>query len=73
MPLALALCQISSINLLLAALYFIGGVRVTFSTGIVAGGNLAYWYVQADDRETPLTAEGRVTSLPWCSPTSPLL
>lgn len=27
----------------LAALYFIGGVRVTFSTGIAAGGNLAYW------------------------------
>ncbi|QLI71075.1 Thiamine transporter thi9 [Metarhizium brunneum] len=27
-----------------AALYFIGGVRVTFSTGIAAGGNLAYWY-----------------------------
>ena len=26
-----------------AALYFIGGVRVTFSTGIMAGGNLAYW------------------------------
>jgi hypothetical protein len=29
----------------LAALYFIGGVRVTFSTGIAAGGNLAYWFV----------------------------
>lgn len=27
----------------LAALYFVGGVRVTFSTGIAAGGNLAYW------------------------------
>ncbi|KAL1614229.1 hypothetical protein SLS56_012161 [Neofusicoccum ribis] len=27
-----------------AALYFIGGVRVTFSTGIAAGGNLAYWF-----------------------------
>ncbi|KAL1974964.1 hypothetical protein VTN31DRAFT_5168 [Thermomyces dupontii] len=26
-----------------AALYFIGGVRVTFSTGIASGGNLAYW------------------------------
>ncbi|KAF6818174.1 amino acid transporter [Colletotrichum sojae] len=26
-----------------AALYFIGGVRVTFSTGIAAGGNFAYW------------------------------
>ncbi|KAH6611123.1 amino acid transporter, partial [Trichoderma cornu-damae] len=26
-----------------SALYFIGGVRVTFSTGIAAGGNLAYW------------------------------
>ncbi|KAK9799990.1 putative Amino acid transporter-like protein [Seiridium cardinale] len=26
-----------------AALYFIGGVRVTFATGIAAGGNLAYW------------------------------
>ncbi|KAL4959812.1 putative amino acid permease [Aspergillus stella-maris] len=26
-----------------AALYFIGGVRVTYSTGIAAGGNLAYW------------------------------
>lgn len=26
-----------------AALYFIGGVRVTFTTGIAAGGNLAYW------------------------------
>lgn len=30
-------------DLLIAALYFIGGVRVTFSTGIAAGGNLAYW------------------------------
>jgi hypothetical protein len=28
---------------ILAALYFVGGVRVTFSTGIAAGGNLAYW------------------------------
>ncbi|KAK7513803.1 amino acid/polyamine transporter I [Phyllosticta citriasiana] len=26
-----------------AALYFVGGVRTTFSTGIAAGGNLAYW------------------------------
>ncbi|RDW77973.1 amino acid transporter-like protein [Coleophoma crateriformis] len=26
-----------------AALYFIGGVRVTFTTGIAAGGPLAYW------------------------------
>ncbi|KAF7887600.1 hypothetical protein EAF00_009894 [Botryotinia globosa] len=26
-----------------AALYFVGGVRVTFSTGIATGGNLAYW------------------------------
>ncbi|KAF3480047.1 amino acid permease [Arthroderma uncinatum] len=26
-----------------SALYFVGGVRVTFSTGIAAGGNLAYW------------------------------
>ncbi|KAJ5182518.1 Thiamine transporter thi9 [Penicillium capsulatum] len=26
-----------------AALYFVGGVRVTFTTGIAAGGNLAYW------------------------------
>ncbi|KAJ5089088.1 Thiamine transporter thi9 [Penicillium argentinense] len=26
-----------------AALYFVGGVRVTFSTGVAAGGNLAYW------------------------------
>ncbi|KAJ5737669.1 Thiamine transporter thi9 [Penicillium malachiteum] len=26
-----------------AALYFVGGVRVTYSTGIAAGGNLAYW------------------------------
>ncbi|KAJ5907137.1 Thiamine transporter thi9 [Penicillium subrubescens] len=26
-----------------AALYFVGGVRVTFSIGIAAGGNLAYW------------------------------
>lgn len=26
-----------------AALYFVGGVRVTFATGIGAGGNLAYW------------------------------
>jgi amino acid transporter len=26
-----------------AALYFIGGVRVTYSTGIAAGGPLAYW------------------------------
>lgn len=29
----------------IAALYFVGGVRVTFSTGIAAGGNLAYWYL----------------------------
>jgi hypothetical protein len=28
---------------IIAALYFVGGVRVTFSTGIAAGGNLAYW------------------------------
>lgn len=27
----------------LAALYFVGGVRVTFTTGIAAGGPLAYW------------------------------
>ncbi|KAJ5214533.1 hypothetical protein N7449_001702 [Penicillium cf. viridicatum] len=26
-----------------AALYFVGGVRVTFTTGIAAGGPLAYW------------------------------
>ncbi|EFW99455.1 amino acid permease [Grosmannia clavigera kw1407] len=26
-----------------AALYFVGGVRTTFSTGIASGGNLAYW------------------------------
>ncbi|KAI9839465.1 MAG: hypothetical protein M1819_002090 [Sarea resinae] len=26
-----------------AALYFVGGVRVTFSTGIAGGGPLAYW------------------------------
>ncbi|QKX63629.1 uncharacterized protein TRUGW13939_10800 [Talaromyces rugulosus] len=26
-----------------AALYFVGGVRVTYSTGIASGGNLAYW------------------------------
>jgi amino acid transporter len=25
-------------------IYFVGGVRVIFSTGIAAGGNLAYWY-----------------------------
>lgn len=31
------------LKLFAAALYFIGGVRVTFSTGIAAGGNLAYW------------------------------
>ena len=30
---------------LVAALYFVGGVRVTFSTGIAAGGPLAYWCV----------------------------
>ena len=30
-------------DICLAALYFVGGVRVTFSTGIAAGGNLAYW------------------------------
>lgn len=30
-------------NIVTAALYFIGGVRVTYSTGIAAGGNLAYW------------------------------
>ncbi|KHN93759.1 Amino acid/polyamine transporter I [Metarhizium album ARSEF 1941] len=28
-----------------AALYFVGGVRVTFATGIAAGGNLAYCFV----------------------------
>lgn len=26
-----------------AALYFIGGIRVTFTTGVAAGGPLAYW------------------------------
>jgi amino acid transporter len=31
------------VDIYLAALYFVGGVRVTFSTGIAAGGNLAYW------------------------------
>lgn len=35
----------SSTDYNLAALYFVGGVRVTFSTGIAAGGNLAYWFV----------------------------
>ncbi|KAM0188237.1 hypothetical protein ACHAPI_010726 [Fusarium lateritium] len=35
--------QFHSFATTFAALYFIGGVRVTFSTGIAAGGNLAYW------------------------------
>ena len=30
-------------DIVIAALYFVGGVRVTYSTGIAAGGNLAYW------------------------------
>lgn len=43
-----------------AALYFVGGVRVTFSTGIAAGGNLAYWYCPI----TPSTAiENRILTL----------
>jgi hypothetical protein len=29
-----------------AALYFVGGVRVTFSYGVGAGGPAAYWYHQ---------------------------
>lgn len=33
----------SKLTIVSAALYFIGGVRVTFSTGIASGGNLAYW------------------------------
>lgn len=40
------LCLFTSFDdakVILAALYFVGGVRVTFSTGIAAGGNLAYW------------------------------
>lgn len=28
----------------IAALYFIGGIRVTFSIGVGAGGPAAYWY-----------------------------
>ena len=44
----------------IAALYFVGGVRVTFSTGIAAGGNLAYWYCPT----TPSTAiESRILTL----------
>ncbi|EAW24354.1 putative amino acid permease [Aspergillus fischeri NRRL 181] len=34
---------LESFSTTFAALYFVGGVRVTFSTGIAAGGNLAYW------------------------------
>lgn len=37
-------------NATIAALYFVGGVRVTFSTGIAAGGNLAYWYVHVPSK-----------------------
>jgi hypothetical protein len=29
----------------IAALYFVGGVRVTFSIGVGAGGPAAYWFV----------------------------
>lgn len=29
----------------LAALYFVGGIRVTFSYGVGAGGPAAYWWV----------------------------
>ncbi|KMU83092.1 hypothetical protein CIHG_00874 [Coccidioides immitis H538.4] len=34
---------LESFSTTFSALYFVGGVRVTFSTGIAAGGNLAYW------------------------------
>lgn len=34
---------VASTDIRIAALYFVGGVRVTYSTGIAAGGNLAYW------------------------------
>jgi hypothetical protein len=39
----MCLCCLIADDISLAALYFVGGVRVTFSTGIAAGGNLAYW------------------------------
>lgn len=58
-------------NSITAALYFVGGVRVTFSTGIAAGGNLAYWYAPISYiAATSLTEVGRVISLPWSSPSS---
>lgn len=50
-------------NSISAALYFVGGVRVTFSTGIAAGGNLAYWYAPIlYTAATSLTGVGRATS-----------
>lgn len=50
-------------NSISAALYFVGGVRVTFSTGIAAGGNLAYWYAPIlYTAATSLTEVGRATS-----------
>lgn len=55
-------------NSIAAALYFIGGVRVTFSTGIAAGGNLAYWYAPIlYTAATSLTEVGRAISLPSSS------
>ncbi|KAH8658164.1 amino acid transporter-like protein [Xylariales sp. PMI_506] len=42
-PTLRAPCNLLIFSITVAALYFVGGVRVTFSTGIAAGGNLAYW------------------------------
>ena len=36
-----------------AALYFVGGVRVTYTTGIASGGPLAYWLVVHLKSRTP--------------------
>ncbi|KAK9444769.1 Amino acid/polyamine transporter I [Metarhizium brunneum] len=49
-----------------AALYFIGGVRVTFSTGIAAGGNLAYWYSHQPANKNVSNGTNRTSFIVTC-------
>ncbi|KAH0592410.1 hypothetical protein MHUMG1_09796 [Metarhizium humberi] len=49
-----------------AALYFIGGVRVTFSTGIAAGGNLAYWYSHQPSYKNVSNGTNRTSFIVTC-------
>ncbi|KAK8912806.1 Thiamine transporter thi9 [Metarhizium anisopliae] len=49
-----------------AALYFIGGVRVTFSTGIAAGGNLAYWYSHQPSHKNLSNGTNRTSFIVTC-------